>query len=138
MLCGRREFIDRARRIRKRFGGGLRQAGVLAACGIISLTQMVDRLGEDHINAKILAGKILESEALEIDPDTVETNICIFRIPRGVSGTAFDFADAAENEGLLVTYMGRDLVRMVTHNDFRAEWIDAAVDRCIRAVERIA
>jgi len=138
MLCGAREFIERARRLRKRFGGGLRQAGVLAACGIASLTEMIDRLEEDHANAKEISRRILETEALVIDPETVDTNICIFNIPRGVTGTAVDFADASEREGLLVTYMGRDLVRMVTHNDFRSEWIDAVVERAVRAVERIA
>jgi threonine aldolase len=138
MLCGTREFIDRARRLRKRFGGGLRQAGVLAACGIVSLNEMIDRLAEDHANAKELASKVLETETLEIDPTTVETNICIFTIPRGVAGTATDFVEAAEREGLLVTFMGDNLVRMVTHCDFRSEWTDAAVERTVKALSRIA
>jgi len=137
MLCGRREFIDRARRLRKRMGGGLRQAGVLAACGIVSLREMIHRLGEDHENAKRLAKAMSGSGALQIDPETVQTNICIFKLPEGVSGTSVDFAAAARAEGLLVTCMGRDHVRMVTHNDFRGEWIEAVVRRASEAMAKI-
>jgi threonine aldolase len=137
MLCGRTEFIDRARRLRKRMGGGLRQAGVLAACGIVSLREMIHRLAEDHENAKRLARAMNESGALLIDPGTVQTNICIFKLAEPVSGTCADFAAAARAEGLLVTCMGRDLVRMVTHNDFRGEWIEEAVRRAGEAIAKI-
>ncbi len=138
MLCGRKEFIEKARRFRKRFGGGLRQAGVLAACGIVSMRQMIDRLSEDHENARELARMISESGALVIDPDSVQTNICIFTLPDCASGNAFDFAAVAQEEGLLVTFMGRNLVRMVTHNDFDRSWTAEAVERAKRASERIS
>jgi len=137
MLCGRREFIDKARRIRKRMGGGLRQAGVLAACGIISLNEMIDRLADDHAAAKILARKIRDSGAMGINPDGVQTNICIFTLPDTFGGTSTDFARCAGQEGLLVTSMGRDLVRMVTHKDYDPEWADSVVERASRAAASI-
>ncbi len=137
MLCGTREFIGKSRRIRKRFGGGLRQAGVLAACGIISLREMIGRLEEDHANARKIAEMICKSGALEIDPDTVDTNICIFTLPDRFSGTALDYVEASQSEGLMVTYMGRDMIRMVTHNDFDSGWIESVVERTEKAADRI-
>ena len=129
MLCGNSDFIIRARRFRKRMGGGLRQAGVLAACGLVSLTQMVSRLGDDHIKAKKLAEAISRTGVLEIDPRAVDTNICIFNLPPGTVWTATEFADAAAKAGLLVTYMAGKNIRMVTHNDFASDWIPEAAAR---------
>jgi threonine aldolase len=137
MLCGKADFIAKARRIRKRFGGGLRQAGVLAACGIVSLTEMIDRLPEDHVKARKLARAMKEAGIFEIDPETVDTNICIFNLPAGTKWTVTDFTDAACAEGLLVTYMAGKNVRMVTHNDFSEDWIKEAVSRAKRASECI-
>jgi len=134
MLCGRREFIEAGRRIRKRFGGGLRQAGVLACCGIISLTDLTNRLGEDHANAAILAGKIKESGTLEIDLDTVDTNICIFTLPSDYDGDSLKFVESAENQGVFFTHMGENMVRLVTHYDYDPDWTDEVVERIKRAV----
>jgi len=136
MLLGRADFIDKARRMRKRFGGGLRQAGILAVCGIISIRDMTKRLDEDHDAAKELATRIRDSGALKIDLDTVETNICIFNLPSTYNGDATDFYADAEKEGILVTYMGKKLVRLVTHNDFDRTWIDSVVDRTVKALKR--
>ena len=129
MLCGNSDFIKRARRFRKRMGGGLRQAGVLAACGLVSLTQMVSRLGDDHMKAKKLAEAISRTGVLEIDARAVETNICIFNLPPGTKWTVTEFADAAAKAGLLVTYMARKNIRMVTHNDFAGDWIPETAAR---------
>lgn len=137
MLCGSREFIEKARRVRKRFGGGLRQAGVLASCGIISLTKMIDRLSEDHKKARALASAINELGILEIDCEKVETNICIFNQPKGSKWSVTEFADAAKMEGVLVTYMANKHIRMVTHNDFQEEWIPCVKQRIERAFQKL-
>ena len=82
VVCGDEAFISRARRIRKSVGGGMRQAGIIAAAGIVALTEMVDRLAEDHVNAKALASGLAEIQGLLIDPDAVVTNIVYFRVAK--------------------------------------------------------
>ncbi len=77
VLVGPADFIDEARRLRKLLGGGMRQAGVLAACGIISLTEMTARLGEDHANARFLAERLAELPGIEVDMDSVQTNMVL-------------------------------------------------------------
>jgi threonine aldolase len=99
---------------------------------------MIDRLADDHRNAKELAHAILDSGAMAIDPDTVETNIVIFTLPDRCKGDAVAFSEAAREEGLLVTYMGRKLIRMVTHCDFNPAWIPAVVERTLKAVGKIS
>lgn len=80
VVCGDVSFIARARRVRKSVGGGMRQAGIIAAAGIVALTGMVDRLAEDHANARVLALGLAEIPGLQIDPDAVATNIVYFRV----------------------------------------------------------
>ncbi len=80
VVCGDEAFIARARRMRKSVGGGMRQAGIIAAAGIVALTEMVDRLAEDHANARVLASGLAEIKGLLIDPDAVATNIVYFRV----------------------------------------------------------
>jgi threonine aldolase len=138
MLCGKTDFIARARRLRKRLGGGLRQAGVLASCGLVSLNEMTGRLKEDHESAKELAAKLVESGLLLTDLDKVETNILIFTPPSGKTWTATKFASAAKEEGVLVTTMGDRHIRLVTHNDYHREWIGETVDRIRKAVGKFA
>ena len=82
MLVGSREVIERARVFRKSLGGGMRQAGVLAAAGLIALEEMPKRLDEDHANARLLAESIARCDAAEIDPTEVQTNIVIFTLSR--------------------------------------------------------
>ncbi len=82
VVCGDEAFISRARRIRKSVGGGMRQAGIIAAAGIVALTEMVNRLAEDHVNAKALASGLAEIQGLLIDPDAVVTNIVYFRVAK--------------------------------------------------------
>lgn len=137
MLCGGAEFIEKARRLRKRFGGGLRQAGVLAACGIVSLNEMIDRLADDHATAKKLASALEDAGVFHIDLRTVETNILIFSPPERAAWTGTEFAKAAKEEGLLVTYMGDRSIRMVTHNDYSTDWIEATVERAKKAAEKV-
>jgi threonine aldolase len=82
MLCGDEAFIARARRMRKSVGGGMRQAGIIAAAGIVALSEMVDRLAEDHDNARALAVGLAEIPGLQIDPDAISTNIVYFCVTR--------------------------------------------------------
>ena len=81
VVCGSHDFIAEARRARKILGGGMRQAGVIAAAGIVALTEMIDRLAEDHDNAKRLAGGLAEIDGLSVDPGSVKTNIVYINIP---------------------------------------------------------
>ncbi len=80
LVAGSRDFMERARKMRKMVGGGMRQAGILAAAGIVALTQMVERLAEDHENARLLAEGLAEIPGLQIDPASVRTNIVIFSL----------------------------------------------------------
>jgi threonine aldolase len=113
IIAADRTFVERARRQRKMLGGGMRQAGVLAAAGIIALTEMVDRLAEDHANAKLLAADLEGIDGVTLDPPHVQTNIVIFTIPKGVSVDAF--VAAAKEQGVLVSGVGGRRIRAVTH-----------------------
>ncbi|HEX5284762.1 MAG TPA: GntG family PLP-dependent aldolase [Bryocella sp.] len=117
MLVGSREVIERARVFRKALGGGMRQAGVLAAAGLIALEEMPKRLGEDHANARLLAEAIARCDAAEIDPADVQTNIVIFRLKQGSgeSGDAPALVHKLREHGVLASAIGPDAVRLVTH-----------------------
>jgi threonine aldolase len=125
MLVGSRELIDRARAVRKMLGGGMRQAGVLAAAGLIALEEMPERLHEDHANARLLAEELAQIEGIEIDLAGVQTNIVIFRL-RG-NGDAAAMVTRLKERGLLCGTVGPDALRLVTHRD-----VDRA--ECERAV----
>ncbi len=125
MLAGPRAFIDEALRARKRFGGGMRQAGVLAAAGLVALHDNVDRLAEDHDNARRLAERVAATDGLAIDPRTVETNIVIFEVTRsGLS--AADLVDRWRETGVLALAVDPVRVRAVTHYDVDREAIEKA------------
>ena len=113
MICGTAAFVDRARRMRKVLGGGMRQAGVIAAPGIVGLTEMVGRLAEDHLNARILADGIAALPGIVLDPARVDTNIVVFRLPSASRAEAF--ATALEGQGVLVSDFGAGRLRVVTH-----------------------
>jgi len=115
MLVGSREAIDQARIHRKALGGGMRQAGVLAAAGLIALKEMPGRLTEDHANARLLAEAIAAEPGAEIDLDAVQTNIVIFKL-RDDSDTAA-FCVALQQKGILASAVGPHSVRFVTHLD---------------------
>ncbi|MGB7297150.1 MAG: beta-eliminating lyase-related protein, partial [Candidatus Aminicenantales bacterium] len=125
MLAGPRDFIDQARRVRKALGGGMRQAGVLAAPGIIALNEMTGRLGEDHARAKTLAKAISGRPGVGLDPGEVETNIIIF----GFSHPRLSVPEFLSKLGkrrvlALATSAG---IRFVTHKDIDDEDIDRAI-----------
>jgi threonine aldolase len=125
MICGSAVFIDRARRMRKVLGGGMRQAGVIAAPGIIALTEMIDRLAEDHRNARILAEGICGLPGVTLDLATVQTNIVIFRMAGLAEAEALSAALA--HAGVLVSDFGGGRLRMVTHYGISEEDCRTAV-----------
>jgi threonine aldolase len=115
ILVGSAPQIEQARIYRKALGGGMRQAGVLAAAGLIALERMPSRLHEDHANARLLAESLAQMEGVLIDIDTVETNIVIFRVTEGISAT--DLVARLKARGVLVSAVGPDAIRLVTHYD---------------------
>ena len=110
-LAGSEEFIARARHIRKQFGGGMRQAGIIAAGALYALEHQRQRLAEDHANAKALANGLAALDGIELDPATVETNIVVMKV---AGRAAEDWLARLEERGVLVLALGPDLVRAVT------------------------
>jgi threonine aldolase len=121
MLVGSREAIDRARVFRKALGGGMRQAGVLAAAGLIALEEMPKRLTEDHANARLLADAIAQCDAAEIDPGEVQTNIVIFTLNEEGSDDAPALVRKLREQGVLASAISPRAVRLVTHYDVSRE-----------------
>jgi len=133
MLVGPKSFIDFGRRVRKALGGGMRQVGVIAAAGLVALTEMTGRLGEDHDRAKRLAREIALLPGVKIDPAEVETNIIIFGFEHPKL-TVQDFLGELNKRSLgALAAPGGIGIRMVTHNDIG----DADVDRAIEAFREI-
>jgi threonine aldolase len=125
MLVGSTAAMARARLFRKALGGGMRQAGVLAAAGLIALEEMPARLGEDHANARLLAQAAARHKA-EIDLTTVQTNIVIFNLRGG--GDAAAFCAALKERGVLASGIGSRAVRLVTHFDVSREDCERAAE----------
>jgi len=115
MLVGSAELMARARLFRKALGGGMRQAGILAAAGLIALEKMPGRLHEDHANARLLAESLANLEHVSIDLDSVETNIVIFRLTGGLS--AAEIVKRLKERGILASAFGPAAIRLVTHFD---------------------
>ncbi len=136
LIAGDEVFVDRARRVRKMLGGGMRQVGVLAAAGIVALTTMVERLAEDHANARLLAGRLAPLPGVDLDPATVQTNIVIFRMPDAERALAL--RDAAAKEGVLIWPFGANRLRAVTHYGITADDCRAAGDAIARALGALA
>ncbi|HSB69789.1 MAG TPA: GntG family PLP-dependent aldolase [Candidatus Methylomirabilis sp.] len=116
VVTGTRPLIDRARRARKMLGGGMRQAGILAAAGIVALETMVDRLREDHENARILSAGLAALPGIEIDLDLVQTNIVIFSVKRRDLDAPGLILKLGE-QGIKAFAVSPDRIRMVTHKD---------------------
>jgi len=126
LICGSAAFVDEARRMRKILGGGMRQAGVIAAPGIIALTEMVGRLADDHRHARILADGVAALPGVVLDPPDVDTNIVVFRMPGVTAAEAY--VDALEREGVLVSNFGGGRLRVVTHDGISEADCFAAVE----------
>jgi threonine aldolase len=132
MLVGSQAFIAAARRARKLLGGGMRQAGVLAAAGLVALERMVDRLAEDHAHARLLAERLAEVPGIAIDLATVQTNIVNFRTePCGLEAAAF--TARLRERGVLAGARDRWTIRLVTHRHITAADVEAAA-AAVRAV----
>jgi threonine aldolase len=134
MLAGGRELIERAHRYRRMAGGAMRQAGILAAAASYALENHVDRLADDHANARLLADELLRGDDVEIDLATVQTNIVVFSLVerRGVPD-AVTFVERCRERGVLLNAFGPRVVRAVTHLDVTADDCRAAA-KVMRAV----
>jgi threonine aldolase len=126
MIVGSREFIEKGRVYRKMFGGGMRQAGVLAAAGLLALEKSPARLHIDHEHAQLLAQAIAKMRGLRIDPTKVRTNILIFDCSE-TGQTAVDFCDALARHGILAQDTALHSVRLVTHCDVDRTGIERAI-----------
>jgi threonine aldolase len=132
LVAGPKLFIDRVHRFRKMFGGGMRQAGIIAAAGIYALDHHLERLKEDHQNAKRLAVGLKELKGVSIEPKHVETNIVIFDIA-DTGMTASQVAEAIKKEGVLIHAFGKTQIRLVTHLDASNDDIEGA----LKAFEKV-
>jgi threonine aldolase len=132
MLAGSRDLIEVARRHRRMLGGAMRQAGILAAAGLYALDRNIERLAEDHANARVIADRLLASPAFELDADTVQTNILVFGLADVPDiPDAATFVAACRERGVLLNAFGPRVVRAVTHMD-----VDTAA--CSRAAAIMA
>jgi len=136
VVCGTSEFIAEARRSRKVLGGGMRQAGIIAAAGITALEEMVDRLAEDHKNARRLAEGIAAIGGLSIDPERVQTDIVYFELA-GNRLTADELVTELGRKGIKILRVGPSRFRAVTHYGISAEDIDLTV-KALREVMKMA
>lgn len=133
VVCGSREFIQTARRARKVLGGGMRQAGVLAAAGIVALNEMIDRLAEDHANARRLAEGLAGISGLELNPGRYATNIVYFDvIQQGL--IAAELVARLQREGVRMLAAGPRTLRAVTHYEVTAPDIEYALSVMAKAM----
>jgi threonine aldolase len=134
IICSSREFIDRARKWRLMLGGGMRQAGIIAAAGIVALEKMIDRLANDHANAKRLAQGLAQIPGVTIQPEKVKTNILFFGLPEDLS--ASELIREVASKGVRLGYRGVGRrVRVVTHWMITSSDIDYALETLRRAID---
>ena len=133
VLCGSREFIEQAHRIRKQLGGGMRQAGILAAAGIVALETMTQRLEEDHQHAQLLAQGLSNIAGLVLDPNTPQTNMVFLSLAEGVPFSADEVATELAKKMIRVGVTGSRRFRLVTHY-----WInELGIQRAIEAFKSL-
>ncbi len=133
LVCGDRDFVDRARKWRKAVGGGMRQVGVLAAAGMVALQTCIERLSDDHANARRLAEGLAEIPGLSVDPDHIRTNIVFVEVDPSLGPTP-EFIRRMREEGVRVSYPGERNFRMVTNRHITAQ----DVDETLGIVSRVA
>jgi threonine aldolase len=136
-LSGPREFITRARRVRKLFGGGMRQAGVIAAAALYALEHHIERLAEDHRNARLIAEAIADTPGLRLETPEVETNLIWFTVERSL-GSAREVAKALSERGVLVHVGGPQTLRACTHLDVSAAQAERAAETFRQLALRLA
>jgi threonine aldolase len=132
-LTGPRELIQLARRHRKVFGGGMRQAGIIAAGALYALEHHIDRLADDHATARILADAVRQCEGLSLEPEQIDTNMVIFRVDPAL-GTAADIVESLRQRGVLVLATSSTKIRAVTHLDVD----EAQVRRAGQIIQQVA
>lgn len=133
VLCGTEEFIQKARRIRKQLGGGMRQVGILAAAGIVALEKMTDRLAEDHLRARSLSQGLAEVGGLDIDKGSPHTNMIFCNVASHIDRNAAYLAQKFKDQGVLVSVTAERRFRFVTHY-----WInDEAVHKTVQIWKQI-
>ncbi len=133
LLCGNKDFIERARKFRKMLGGGMRQAGVIAAAGIVALETMIDRLAEDHANARRLAQGLASVKGITLAQNKIPTNIVMFHLSPELSFV--EFVEGLEKAGVKIGLRDGRPFRAVTHRMVSSSDIDEAL-ACIEAVCR--
>ena len=136
-LAGPKEFVARGRKIRKLFGGGMRQAGVAAAAALHALDHHIERLAEDHRNAQVIAEAVADTPGLRLHPPKVDTNLVWFQVDPEL-GTAKDVAAALRERGVLVHTPGPQMIRACTHLDVSAAQAERAATLIRQAVPRLA
>jgi len=134
MVCGSQDFIAGARRARKVLGGGMRQAGVLAAAGIVALTEMVDRLADDHAHARQLAEGLAEMPGVSIDLSQIKSNIVFFELRRA-DMTVEQFLKMLDEGSARMLPVGVGRIRAVTHYHISAEDIDYTLSVCAKILK---
>jgi len=132
MLVGEKHFIERARKIRKMLGGGMRQVGIIAAAGIVALENMVDRLVDDHTNARYIAEELSRIDVFEINLDTVQTNMIYCDISK-TKVAVNDFVALLKEHGVVVSPVPPDRIRLVTNRHVTKE--DAA--RAVKIIRQV-
>lgn len=127
IICGSRDFIEEARRNRRMLGGQMRQSGILAAAGIVALDEMIDRLDDDHRNARRLAEGLDDINGMTVDLERVQTNIVIFRLTNPKVSRA-EFIMRSEKQGVKLDWVGGNRFRAVTHYGIEREDIEKALE----------
>jgi threonine aldolase len=135
-LAGPREVVTRARRIRKLFGGGMRQVGVIASAALYALDHHIDRLADDHRHARLIAQAIADTPGLRLDPPEVETNLIWVEVDPD-AGTARAFVDALKQHGVLVHLAGPQTFRACTHLDVSAAQAERAAEVIRKAIPQM-
>jgi threonine aldolase len=130
VLCGTHDFIERARRLRKMLGGGMRQAGILAAAGIYALDNMVDRLAEDHQRASLLAEGLADIKGLSRAKGSPSTNMVFVHVQEDSKLSSGELVKQLKENGILVNESGKNELRFVTHHDVQ----DDAVESCLKVL----
>jgi threonine aldolase len=136
LVVGSREFVERARKNRKVLGGGMRQAGVIAAAGIVALEKMVDRLVDDHQNARFLAEGCVKVDGLGVDLARVQTNMVLLDIG-GLGVEDAVFVSKLKAKGVLAGAIGKGKVRLVTHRGIEREHVETALEAINSVVEEL-
>ncbi len=132
LLCGPKDFIYTARRNRKMVGGGMRQAGIIAAAGIVALETMIDRLAQDHANARYFAENLADLPGIALDPARVKTNIIFFDLTDAIP--ARELEERLKKHAVLINATGEKRMRAVTHYGITREDLDKALDAFAKAL----